>query len=360
MDFEEQIKQELESLTVEQQVAFAWRCAVRALPLLGYKGDFSFWEAEEIQVHLYRVLSALDFVYVAAAAVAAYAARAARATARAFAFGHVNLDQAIMQDLKNIKSDSKADISIAPYGKIWDNFQQALQDAGCTYWGKWYQQLFENNFEFDPTELEKRINIPGEIRKQGTAAVAAYMERIAVQGSQALNEGKMILLGDGAAGKSALVERLVLDTFSGETEMTEGIDIKLWEVEDISMHIWDFGGQEIMRAMHQFFMTPRTLYLLVCTHRTDESDAHIEDWLRLIQTFGGNSPVLIVKSKSDQHELNLDENRLQDLYPNIQGFFNTSAKKGTGIKSLHKAISKALAHHSLAHIKDQIPKIKSR
>lgn len=42
--FEEQVEEALEGLPKEQIVAFAWRCAVRALPFLGAKGDFDFWK----------------------------------------------------------------------------------------------------------------------------------------------------------------------------------------------------------------------------------------------------------------------------------------------------------------------------
>jgi len=30
-----------------------------------------------------------------------------------------------------------------------------------------------------------------------------------------------------------------------------------------SVNIWDFGGQEIYHATHQFFLTHRSLYLLL-------------------------------------------------------------------------------------------------
>jgi internalin A len=33
------------------------------------------------------------------------------------------------------------------------------------------------------------------------------------------------------------------------------------------LNVWDFGGQEIMHATHQFFLTRRSLYLLVLSGR---------------------------------------------------------------------------------------------
>lgn len=43
--------------------------------------------------------------------------------------------------------------------------------------------------------------------------------------------------------------------------------IRLKGEEDVRLHVWDFGGQEIMHATHQFFLTERSLYLLVLSGR---------------------------------------------------------------------------------------------
>jgi internalin A len=202
---------------------------------------------------------------------------------------------------------------------------------------------------------ENPFNIPKEVYKKESKEQIQYILNLQEQGKTPLNEGKIILLGEGAAGKTALVERLIDDAFSGETEMTEGIQIRPWQIDEVRLNVWDFGGQEIMRALHQFFMTPRTLYVLVVTHRSDKEDT-LEEWLRLIDTFGGNSPVLIVISKCDQYELNIDTYRLKDEYDNIVGFFNTSAKTNSGIDNLRQAIEEQLTCEALKHIKDDVPR----
>ena len=83
-----------------------------------------------------------------------------------------------------------------------------------------------------------------------------------------LNEAKLILIGRGAVGKSSLVDCLVhKKPFDPSKKKTEGIQITAWPLklngEEVRLHVWDFGGQEIMHATHQFFLTERSLYLLV-------------------------------------------------------------------------------------------------
>lgn len=87
-----------------------------------------------------------------------------------------------------------------------------------------------------------------------------------------LREAKLILVGRGEVGKTSLVKRLVENKFSRREDRTQGIRITMWPLavkrtEEVRMHVWDFGGQEIMHATHQFFLTDRSVYMLVLDGR---------------------------------------------------------------------------------------------
>ena len=175
-----------------------------------------------------------------------------------------------------------------------------------------------------------------------------------------LLEAKVLVVGQGAVGKTSLVKRLVHDEFDKDEEKTEGIDIVRWQVpghadDQIRVNIWDFGGQEIMHATHQFFLTRRSLYLLVLDARKGEGESNLHYWLRIIQSFGADSPVLVVVNKHEPpNELELNETRLRkDFAPNIKGFFNTSCKDGEGIEALQAAITREI--RALEHVYDTVP-----
>lgn len=107
-------------------------------------------------------------------------------------------------------------------------------------------------------------------------------------------------------GKTSLVNRLVLDQFNRDEKKTEGIKTTVWPLElggkeKVRLNIWDFGGQEIMHATHQFFLTQRSLYLLVLNGREGGEDADAEYWLKLIESFGGGSQVIVVLNKVQEH-----------------------------------------------------------
>ncbi len=165
-----------------------------------------------------------------------------------------------------------------------------------------------------------------------------------------MNEVKVLLVGEeGSAGKTSLVKRVLGEDFDKNEATTHGIRIRNWQVEAgdraIQVNIWDFGGQEIMHATHQFFLSKRSLYVLVLDGRRDERP---EYWLRHIESFGGDSHVLIVLNKCDANP-SFDVNRpfLRQKYPGIRGFYRTSCATGQGIEEFKAALVEELAQVKL-------------
>jgi internalin A len=161
-----------------------------------------------------------------------------------------------------------------------------------------------------------------------------------------LNEGKLILVGRGEVGKTSLVRRLVGDNFRGDESKTQGINITSWRLrsptDTFRLNIWDFGGQEIMHATHQFFLTERSIYLLVLNGREGGEDLDAEYWLKHIESFGRDSPVLVILNKFAQHPFELNYRGLQARYPQIRCFVETDCRESIGLEELRKAIEEVV------------------
>jgi small GTP-binding protein len=204
------------------------------------------------------------------------------------------------------------------------------------------------------------LHIPAEVRYfDSPEAINSYFS----QKKRALHEAKTLFVGQGSVGKTSLIQRITKNKFDLLQQKTDGISIKHWQVYDyshsenktpeIKLNLWDFGGQEIMHATHQFFLTKRSLYVLVLDSRLTQEENRVEYWLKVIQSFGTQSPVLIVGNKVDQHPLDIDRTGLKRKYPNIVDILETSAATGTGIKELKEAITEQV--NSLPHVRDLLP-----
>ncbi len=200
------------------------------------------------------------------------------------------------------------------------------------------------NLEYFSFEGNPLISPPTEIARKGMEAIRQYFSSLQA-GETPVNQIKVLLVGDGAAGKTSLVKRLLGESFNQHEDTTHGISIRGWEVEadgqPIKVNIWDFGGQEIMHATHQFFLSKRSLYVLVLDGRKDE---RAEYWLQHIESFGGDSPVLVVLNKQDSNP-SFDLNRpfLHSKYPGIRRFFRTSCADGRGIAQFKESLISELA-----------------
>jgi len=182
---------------------------------------------------------------------------------------------------------------------------------------------------------------PPEIVLMGLEAIFTYLKQ---SRTYEHNEAKLILVGAGGVGKTSLVNRLIYDLFV-EDKITEGINISGWNIpvpcsgnESIKLNIWDFGGQEIYHATHQFFLTKRSVYLLVWNARKTKDYDNIYYWLHTLEAFGEDSPIILVMSKMSESDDDLNLKDLKSKFPQIACDTKIDSKDGKGINSLKEII----------------------
>jgi internalin A len=222
----------------------------------------------------------------------------------------------------------------------------------CQLTGLQLLDLRDNSLPY----LEEVLNNTGAPKK-----IIEYLRRVFAinDGTVPLCEAKVLMIGQGGAGKTSIVKRLAEEAFDRHEGETRGINIRGFALGPTSSqmvaNIWDFGGQEIMHATHQFFFTKRSVYVLVLDSRQGDYEGRIvEYWLKLIQGVGANSPVIVVCNKCDENPMALDWTGLSSKYPFIKAFVKrVSCSTGEGIQELRAAIEREARH--LEHVSDRIP-----
>ncbi|MGB1241037.1 MAG: leucine-rich repeat domain-containing protein [Chitinophagales bacterium] len=207
-------------------------------------------------------------------------------------------------------------------------------------------------------------NIPTEIFDKNSNVLEAIRDyfKSLEKGKKRLFEAKLLIVGEGGVGKTSLKYKLKDNDFrakEGKIDSTEGIDVSKqfykanWKgkKKTFTLNVWDFGGQEVYHATHQFFLTNRSLYLLVWDSRKDTRQAGFDYWLNIIRLLGGKSPVLIIKNVFDNRKIPIAESQWKDSFTNIKGFFTINCslpKEESGIINLWNAIKEEI--QTLDHI----------
>ena len=165
---------------------------------------------------------------------------------------------------------------------------------------------------------------------------------------------KIIVVGDGAVGKTALSVRFDQGTFEQSYKMTIGADffVKIVEVEDaqgaihrIKFQVWDTAGQERFGSIRPLYYRGARGGLLVFDVTNRKSFTNLEkSWFNEVYQSCGRIPLILLGNKADLEELrsvtfeeadNLAETR--QLH-----FYETSAKTGKNVDDAFQSLGKLL------------------
>lgn len=236
--------------------------------------------------------------------------------------------------------------------------------------------LYNNPITMPPPEVLKlEGHIPVDLE-----ALRAFF-RQAKQAAR-LYEAKLLIVGEPGAGKTSLMRKLLdpAAPLPGKDESTEGIDVQAWmfplpvnreplsvireqteivnrqssiENPEFRVNIWDFGGQEIYHATHQFFLSRRSLYVVVADAREQKTDFF--HWLDLIEHLSDRSPVFIFNNEIQNRHWAINEQQLQAHFPDTfhKPFAFNLADDASGLAYLRQKIQEQISQ--LPHVGETLP-----
>jgi len=226
------------------------------------------------------------------------------------------------------------------------------------------EHLEELNISDNPFDM-----LPPEIIARGIDSVRNFFKELKEQ--DYIYEVKLLIVGEGRVGKTCLSEALIDDNYKlNNEESTEGIKINRWIIpkdeikninpkitRDFQINIWDFGGQEIYHSTHQFFLTKRSIYLLVTESRKEDSHDDFFYWLNIIKLLGDKSPVMMLLNKADQPVKELPIKEYKSAFNNIISFNKISLKDEYRESFLSFKNSLKKIASELPHIGNPLPKV---
>lgn len=163
-----------------------------------------------------------------------------------------------------------------------------------------------------------------------------------------IKEIKVMLVGRGGAGKTSLRRFFLRQPHDADEKETPGIALNTFPLvcqqSELTVRLWDFAGQEITHALHQFFLTEGCVYLLVLDPRSNTEMLDAEYWLGLLRRYAGNSPILLVLNRQDARQggYEVDRRVLTERFPQVHSFTRTNCATRDGCEDLRRRLHEAV------------------
>eukprot|EP00049_Salpingoeca_infusionum_P001145 m.45570 g.45570 ORF g.45570 m.45570 type:complete len:197 (+) comp10888_c0_seq1:43-633(+) len=165
------------------------------------------------------------------------------------------------------------------------------------------------------------------------------------------NLHKLIVVGDGCVGKSALTLQYMYDEFVEDYEPTKADGYrKKVDLDGVETHvdILDTAGQEDYAAIRDNYFRTGEGFLCVFSITSHESFDHVDDFreqiLRVHDSEGDNIPIVLVGNKSDltaERQVQTDEAMAKAQQWGIP-YIETSAKLNTNVDQAFESLARAI------------------
>ena len=160
-------------------------------------------------------------------------------------------------------------------------------------------------------------------------------------------------MGEPRSGKTTLLEALKgnLEPCDDSRQETIGVNVVSIEKpnavdeEPMWLSVWDFAGQHIEHATHQFFLTENAIYLVLWDARqgTESGKHDLWYWLELLRMRVRGPKFLLVATHTEHIPPDLNLQEIEHAYEGYQGSFSVELSNLNGFAPLQAKILQVAA-----------------
>ena len=171
-----------------------------------------------------------------------------------------------------------------------------------------------------------------------------------------LFNAKMLLLGDGAVGKTSLIKQYIKGEYKGDYKPTIGVDVYTKEIrfshqgEEVSLNlgVWDIAGQKQFEMFRKNFFKGAKAALVVFDYTRPETFSSVETgWIKDLQELSGNVPFILIGNKIDLPR-QVDYDLANGLASNYGiKFIETSAKDNINVEQAFLDIATQIMQYAV-------------
>ncbi|ELT90055.1 hypothetical protein CAPTEDRAFT_178029 [Capitella teleta] len=156
---------------------------------------------------------------------------------------------------------------------------------------------------------------------------------------------KVVIVGNGAVGKSSMIQRYCKGIFTKDYKKTIGVDFLERQIEvnceDVRLMLWDTAGQEEFDAITRAYYRGAQACVIAFSIVDRDSFEAIQDWKRKVEDEVGQIPTVFVQNKMDlADETLVAQKEVDDLVANSRlKLFKTSVKNNVCVDDVFKYLA---------------------
>ncbi|MHA1918066.1 MAG: Rab family GTPase [Candidatus Ranarchaeia archaeon] len=156
---------------------------------------------------------------------------------------------------------------------------------------------------------------------------------------------KVVIIGDGGIGKTAMVLRYTKDMFQEDYKVTIGVQfatqVEQINEETVKLQIWDTAGEERFSFLMPIYYRGAQGAILVFDLTKRRTFDHLDNWAGLVKKVCGDIPLILVGNKYDLiDQRRVDQQEAIDYAKkNGYAYFETSAKTGVNVREAFQILA---------------------
>jgi len=156
---------------------------------------------------------------------------------------------------------------------------------------------------------------------------------------------KVVVVGNGAVGKSSMIQRYCKGIFTKDYKKTIGVDFLERQIEvngeDVRLMLWDTAGQEEFDAITKAYYRGAQACVLAFSTVDRDSFLAVEHWKKKVEDEVGNIAMVLIQNKidlSDEALVSNDEAENLARSMNLK-FYKTSVKENTNVEDVFRYLA---------------------
>lgn len=171
---------------------------------------------------------------------------------------------------------------------------------------------------------------------------------------------KVVVVGNGAVGKSSLIQRYCKGIFTTDYKKTIGVDFLERELSlrgrDVRLMLWDTAGQEEFDALTKAYYRGAQACVLAFSATDRASFRALESWRRKVEAECGPLPTAIVHNKIDlPDEAVVSREEAEEMSRKMQlRCFRTSVKENINVDEVFRYLTDRCLDHVNRPVEDVV------